>query len=140
MKVFLDANFLIYLKYSQDDEIFNYCIDLLRELENHTPLTNMVVIDEVVWILNKKYGIETNEVSEFVDKILNIASIISIGGEHWGFMREAVLKFNLKPSDALHVATMKRSEIKYIITEDSDFDKVEGTSRIWLGRGELIGS
>lgn len=37
--------------------------------------------------------------------------------------------FNLKPRDAIHAAVMKINKIKEIVSEDADFDKVEGIIR-----------
>ena len=50
-RIFLDANYIIYLRYAEDDRIYEYCVELLRKLDEYESLTNMVVIDEVVWIL-----------------------------------------------------------------------------------------
>ena len=61
-KVFLDANHIIYLKYAEDDKIYEYCMELLKKLDEYEPITNMVVIDEVVWILWKKYSLDKAEI------------------------------------------------------------------------------
>jgi predicted nucleic acid-binding protein len=42
-----------------------------------------------------------------------------------------VVKFGLKPSDALHAATIKRRRLDAIASEDRGFDKA-GIKRIWL--------
>jgi len=76
LKVFLDANYIIYLKYSQSDEIFNYCIDLLKKLENYGLLTNIAVVNEIIWILNRKYGVDLSEVFEFLDRVLDFVTVI----------------------------------------------------------------
>ena len=31
---FLDTSYIIYLKYSESDEVFKYCIDLLKNSKN----------------------------------------------------------------------------------------------------------
>ena len=53
MKIFLDSSYLIYLGYSMSDEIFNYVTNFLREsVERGDRLfVNMIVVDEVLWIL-----------------------------------------------------------------------------------------
>ena len=38
----------------------------------------------------------------------------------------------LKPSDALHVATMLSNHITTIISEDRDFDKIDSIKRVWV--------
>jgi predicted nucleic acid-binding protein len=39
----------------------------------------------------------------------------------------------LRPSDAIHIGAMRSNGIKLIVSEDEDFDKVEGVKRIWIG-------
>ena len=46
-RIFLDANYIIYLRYA--DKIYEYCVGLLRKLDEYESLTNIVVIDEVVF-------------------------------------------------------------------------------------------
>ncbi len=137
MKVFIDASYIIYLRYSQSDETFDYCVNLMKKLENHELLTNIVVIDEVVWILNRKYRIELNEIFEFLDRIMNFVSIVQLGGEDYRLMKETMLKYSLKPSDAIHVASMKKAGIKFIVSEDPDFDRIDWIKRIWINKGEF---
>ena len=137
MRVFLDASYIIYLRYSQNDEIFDYCVDLLKRLENHEPLTNIVALDETIWILNRKYGIELSEIFEFLDRIMNFVSLVPLNREGYRFMKEIMSRYGLKPSDAIHVASMRRAGIKFIVSELADFDRVEWIERVWLDRGEI---
>ncbi len=61
---------------------------------------------------------------------------IPLDGEDYGVMKEIMLKYNLKPSDALHLASMKKRGIEFIVSEDPDFDRIEWITRIWMGREE----
>jgi predicted nucleic acid-binding protein len=38
----------------------------------------------------------------------------------------------IKPSDAIHLATMDEAGITSIISEDKELDKVKGINRIWI--------
>lgn len=138
MKVFLDANYIIYLKYSESDEVFEYCIDLLKKLERFEPITNIAVINEVVWILRRKYGIEPEEIFEFLDKFSDFVEFVPLEAEDYELMKDFILRYNLKPSDALHVSSMKRSGAKLIVSEDPEFDRVEWIKRVWLDRREAL--
>ncbi len=138
MKVFLDANYIIYLKYSESDEVFEYCINLLKKLEKFEAITNIVVINEVVWILRKKYGIESEEIFDFLDRFLNFVEFVPLEAEDYELMRDFILRYSLKPSDALHVSSMKRSGAKLIVSEDPDFDRVEWIKREWVNRKEIL--
>ena len=132
--IFVDSNYLIYLKYSQEDEIFDYCVNLLKKLENFEVLANIVVFDEVIWILNRKYGVELEEIFEYLDKISDFVRLIPIGFEEYEVMKEIMLRFGLKPSDAIHVATMKKAGTAEIVSEDRDFDRIDWLKRIWIGK------
>ncbi|MEK6973865.1 MAG: type II toxin-antitoxin system VapC family toxin [Nanoarchaeota archaeon] len=41
-------------------------------------------------------------------------------------------KYGLKPRDAFHLAIMENFNIKEIVSDDSDFDKIKGIKRIKL--------
>jgi predicted nucleic acid-binding protein len=134
MKIFLDANYLIYLKYSESDEIFDYCVNLLRKIVKYDLMTNMLAIDEVIWILNRKYKIELDEVFEYIDRLLSFLRVVPIEAEDYDLMKEIMLGYNLKPSDSLHLSSMRRHGASVIVSEDSDFDRVEWVNRMWIGR------
>lgn len=138
MKVFLDANYIIYLKYSESEEVFKYCIDLLKKLEKFEAVTNIAVINEVVWILRRKYRVELDEIFDFLDRFLNFVEFVPLEAEDYELMKDFILRYNLKPSDALHVSSMKRSGTKLIVSEDPDFDRVEWLKRVWVNRGEVL--
>ena len=136
-RIFLDANYIIYLRYAKDDKIYEYCVELLRKLDEYESLTNMVVIDEVVWILWKRYRIDKAEIFEFLDRIIEFLTIIALDEGDYKRMRKLMLNYGLKPSDALHVSTMSKTKTSYIISEDGEFDSVGWIKRIWLGKAEL---
>jgi len=54
-----------------------------------------------------------------------------MGAELYPFFRLYMMKFSLKPSDALHAATVKRYRLDAIASEYRDFDRA-GIKRIWL--------
>ncbi|MEM1574817.1 MAG: type II toxin-antitoxin system VapC family toxin, partial [Nitrososphaerota archaeon] len=54
------------------------------------------------------------------------------------YIEKFLLNYNLKPSDAIHLATMEKVGIKNIVTEDEDFDKVKEVKRIWLNSNTIL--
>jgi len=136
-KIFLDANYIIYLRYAEDDKIYEYCLELLKKVDEYEPITNIIVINEVVWILWNKYGIDKSKIFEFIDRIVEFLTIIPLDEEDYKRLKELMLNYGLKPSDALHVSTMSKAKTSYIITEDGEFDSVEWIKRIWLGKEKL---
>ena len=134
MKLFLDSSYLIYLRYSESDKIFDYVTSLLREAVERGDqlLVNMLVIDEIVWILTKKYKVSLNEVLELTDKLMPLLEVIPINYIDYDTMKKIMVNYRLKPSDALHVASMSKAGARHIISEDKGFDKIPWIKRIWL--------
>ena len=129
--VFIDANFFIYMNtpIRNLDSFIDY---YEKELTSTRTFTNLMVLDELVYFSKKKYGIPTNVTLEFIDSmVLPFTSILPLEESDYLIMKETI-KYCPKPSDALIVASMKRSSITDILSEDSGFDKVPGISRRWL--------
>jgi len=133
MKIFIDASLLIYLNVpmpeNQTQLIYSFWKDLLSK---HEIFTNLLVLDEVIYISKKKDDVEQKDTLEFIDHtILPHVEILPMGAELYPFFRLYTIKFSLKPSDALHAATVKRYGLDAIASEDRDFDRA-GIKRIWL--------
>jgi len=134
LKIFLDSSYLIYLGYSMSDEIFNYVTNFLREsVERGDRLfVNMIVVDEVLWILTKKYKVPLSEAFELMDRLMPLIEVIPLDYMDYDDMRRIVMNYGLKPSDALHVASMRKAGIKHIVSENKEFDKIPWIKRTWL--------
>lgn len=134
LKVFLDSSFMIYLKYAEDDKVSKFSLELLeRAIKLGAQLiSNMVAIDEVIWILTHKYGISRIEVFELTDRLFSLLDIAPLDRIDYDPLKEFMNTYNLKPSDALHAATMKRSDIQYIASEDKGYDALPWVRRTWL--------
>ncbi len=130
MKIFIDANLLIYLNVGSSDEILDLWTTLLS---NHELYTNPLVLDEVLWISRKKYKVPYNETLSFLEEeILPYTTILPIGVEEYLLAAQLLKEIPLKPSDALHVASMKTNGITVIASEDDEFDKIKELQRIWI--------
>mgnify|MGYP000052911317 CR=1 FL=1 len=134
MRLFLDSSYLIYLRYSESDQIFNYVTNFLKESikRGDRLFVNMIVVDEVLWILTKKYKIPLDEVLELTDQLMPLLEVIPVDYTDYDVMRKTMMKYGLKPSDALHIASMNKAGIKHIVSEDEEFDKIPSIKRIWL--------
>lgn len=134
MKVFLDSSFMVYLKYAEDDKVSNFSLELLdRAIKLGAQLiSNIIAIDEVIWILTHKYGVSRAEVFELTDRLGSLFDIVPLDRIDYDPMKEFMNSYNLKPSDALHAASMKRSDAQYIASEDKDFDALPWIRRVWL--------
>ena len=110
MKIFLDASFLVYLNIDvaeaeKIDELFK---SLLKE----DLYTDVLVLDEVIYISKRKYGVPYDETIKLLDDvILPNVKILPIRIDEYLKARENILKYNLKPSDAIHLAVIELSLI-----------------------------
>ena len=134
MKLFLDSCYLAYLRYAADDRIADYVTSLLRHATDMQAelVTNMIAIDEAVWLLVKKYGVPQEEVFELVNRLLPLLSIVPLDSEDYASMKQTMLTYSLRPSDSLHIASVKKSQATYLVSEDKDFDKIPTIKRLWL--------
>ena len=124
----IDANFFIYMNtpIKNIDSFIDY---YEKELTSNRTFTNLIVLDELIYISKKKYGIPNNVTLEFIDSmILPFTSILPLEESDYLIMKET-LKYCPKPSDALIVASMKRASITDLLSEDSDFDMIKGIKR-----------
>ena len=46
--------------------------------------------------------------------------------------KEIIVRNDLKPSDALHIAVILDNSIRRIVSEDRELDRVKGIERVWL--------
>ena len=134
MKLFLDSSYLIYLRYAERDEVADYASRLLKEaVERETRLlVNMIVIDETIWILIKKYHIPLSEALELTDRLAPLLDIVRLNYSDYDVMKKVMVNYRLRPSDALHIASMNKTKTEHIASEDKEFDKIPWIRRVWL--------
>jgi predicted nucleic acid-binding protein len=131
LKAFLDSCFLIYLNAMVDDER-RLIEELFRRLLEEQLFTNMLVVDEVLYI-SRKYGVSYETTLDFLkNTVLPYAEVLPVEEEDFKPVEKYLLKYGLKPSDAIHLATMEKAGISNIVSEDREFDRVKGIKRIWV--------
>ena len=124
MKIFVDSNIIIEALKKKGLEnaksIFRY---MINDLVN-SYYYNLIVYSEVKFkILFKVKDRDSDKVEVFsylkeIFKFLNFLSSDEITMEISDYLIE---KYNLKPNDALILATCKRYGIKYLLSLDGDF-------------------
>jgi predicted nucleic acid-binding protein len=131
-KLFLDANLIIYLNTMTGDErskIDRFFKSLLRE---HL-FTNMLVLDETLHISRRRYAVPYALTMHFLRRaFLPYTEIIPIAEADLKATEKYLTKYDVKPSDAIHLATMDKVGIASIVSEDKELDSVKGIRRIWL--------
>jgi predicted nucleic acid-binding protein len=72
------------------------------------------------------------DVTEIVREIYAIRNLTIVAVSSAAPLKAAQLlrEHRLKPRDAIHVATMQEYDIRTIVSEDTDFDRVPGITRI----------
>jgi len=131
LKTFLDSSFLIYMNTMTNDKR-RRIEELFKKLLEEPLFINMLVVDEVLYV-SRKYGLQYDVTLNFLRSIvLPYTEIIPIEEEDVKPVEKYLLKYDLKPSDAIHLATMEKVGANHIVTEDEDFDRVKEVKRIWL--------
>ncbi|MBO3754510.1 MAG: type II toxin-antitoxin system VapC family toxin [Candidatus Brockarchaeota archaeon] len=131
MKVFLDSCFLIYLN-TMTSENRRLLEELFKKLLGEQLFINMLVVDEVLY-MSRKYGVAYDVTLDFLKSIiLPYTEVVPVDEEDFKPIGKYLVKYNLKPSDAIHLATMEKVGVGSIVSEDEDFDKVKEVKRIWL--------
>lgn len=134
MRIFIDANLLIYLNTVKTPAIRRrYENFYLRTLQDFRCSTDVLVLDEVLYISRRKFNIPYEVSIEFIDSVvLPYVELLSLGDREYQSAVDVLVKYHINPSDALHVSAMKQNKIGKIASEDREFDKIRGIERVWL--------
>ncbi len=132
MKVFVDASLIVYLNArlprDEAEKVERFWLRLLRE----ELYTDVLVLDEAIYVSKRKYGIDVESTLKLLDRaILPYVDVLPLGLEEYLKAKEYMVRYRLKPSDALHLAVMDSNGLQVIATEDKDFDRTH-VKRIWL--------
>lgn len=134
MKAFIDANFLIYLNTLRDRYALSLFENFFEELlAEHVLFTDILVLDEVLYFSRSKYRVPYPITIKLLNKLIpKYISLTPLTLKEYVKAIEVIERYDLKPSDAIHAATCIVNNIKYIVSEDQEFDKVEGIERLWI--------
>lgn len=92
-----------------------------------------MVIDETLYISKSKYRVPHELTLTLLKKsVLPYASVIPIEESDLIATERYLSKYEIRPSDAIHLATMEKKGIANIASEDEDLDKVKEVRRIWF--------
>ncbi len=134
MRIFIDANLLIYLNTLTAEDTRrtyeNFYINLAVENRMYT---DVLVLDEVIHISGKRYSVPYTTTLNFIESIiLPYITILPLGEDEYNEAAKIIEEYHTKPSDALHIGAMKTNDIRVIASEDKELDKIEGIRRIWV--------
>jgi hypothetical protein len=134
LKIFIDANLLIYLNVLKSPKLReayeNFYLNLLSDYKAYL---DVLILDELIYISKKKYNTPYQTTLEFIESIvLPYVDILPLAEKEYKKTAEILKNYKIKPSDALHIAVMTLNGISKIASEDKEIEVVKGIKRIWL--------
>ena len=131
MRVFVDACFLIYLNTLRGERRKPF-EEFWEKLLEEEPILNVIVLDETLYI-SRRYGVPYHETLEFLRRVvLPFAEVVPLDAGDLYTAEKYLVSYNIKPSDALHIATMEKAGASLIVSEDKEFDRITWIKRLWL--------
>lgn len=130
---FLDASLFIYLL-TADGDLYSEVRELFLDSVRRGACTDALAIDEFMWVCRRRYGVPLAISMRAVrDVILPTVELLEIGEAELLEALSALERDLLdKPSDAIHYGVMRTHGVSEIVTEDRDFERLPGVTRIWL--------
>ena len=134
MKVFIDANLLVYLNTLTTEDIRviyeNFYLNLMAE---HRIYTDVLVLDEVIYVSKKRYSVPYVTTLSFIEAIvLPYTTILPLSEDEYREAAKLIEKYNVKPSDALHIGAMITNRIPTLVSEDKELDRISEIKRVWI--------
>lgn len=131
--IYLDSNVFIYAALGGGDE-GRWCRDLIRRVAagEDEAVTSVLAVDEVVYQVRVSRGLEAS--IQAGEAVLQMAHLIVAPADAEILWESLDLgrRFELYPRDAIHAATAILRGTPELVSEDADFDKVDGLRRRWM--------
>ena len=128
--MYIDSNVFIFAA-TDKGKLGQNCRKIIQHINEQKMAcaASFLVIDEVMWILKKSVG---------RDSAIKITKAMLSMPIKWVEVDKSVIiktigifeKTTLDPRDAIHIASMKELGLSFIVSEDNDFDKVDGIQRV----------
>lgn len=130
--IYLDANFFIYCHFDQGSKGEAARGILQKIVRGMQTATSALALDEVMWVTVKKNV--TGEMRSVIERIYATPNlrIVPVSADIPLLALDLIGAHSLKPRDAFHAAIMRSLGVTEIVSDDSDFDKVNWIKRIAL--------
>lgn len=128
--MYIDSNIFIFAA-TDKGKLGQNCREIIRLINEQkiACAASFLVVDEVIWILKKSVG--KNTAIKITKAMLSMpVKWIAIDKSVIIKMINIYEKTTLDPRDAIHISSMKKVGLSVIVSEDDDFDKVDGIERI----------
>ncbi len=129
---YLDASFFILYNFDQTPKGQRARKIQADIVAGEEAITSSLALDEVMWVLIKSRKAEfLRETIEDIYALSNL-DVREVGGSIPLDALDVIESYRLRPRDAFHVAVMKDLGLSEIVSDDSDFDRVEWIRRVKL--------
>ena len=128
--MYIDSNIFIFASIDKGKlgENSRAIIKLINE-QKISCAASFLILDEVMWILKKIVG--RGDAIKIAKAMLSMPiKWIEVDKSVVIKMINIFEKTKLDPRDAIHIASMKTLGLSSIVSEDNDFDKVDGIKRV----------
>jgi len=128
--LYIDSNIFIFAV-TDKGKLGKNCRDVIGLISEQkiACAASFLMVDEVVWVLKKNVGKS--------DAIRIIKTMLSMPIKWIDVDKSVIIRMvdtyeslSLDPRDAIHVSSMKQLGLSVIVSEDADFDKIDGIERI----------
>lgn len=129
---FLDTNILLRYLTRDDDKKAQRAFDLLIRVEQgeEKVVTSSLVIFETVFTLQSFYKLPRQEIKALVLPIISLRGLHLPGKSVYYQAFDFYTTKNISFADAYNAAYMLSEQISDIYSWDTDFDKIEGITRL----------
>lgn len=128
--MYIDSNIFIFAA-TDKGKLGKNCREVIRLINEQKIIcaSSFLVVDEAIWVLKKSVG---------KDSAIKITKAMLSMPINWIEIDKSVIirmidiydKTTLDPRDAIHISSMRKVGLSVIVSEDNDFDKVDGIERI----------
>jgi len=131
--IYLDSNVFIYAALGGGKE-GSWCRELIRRVTEgqDEAVTSALTVDEVVYQVRVSRGLEAS--IQAGEAVLQMAHLTVAPADTETLWKSLNLgrELGLHPRDAIHAATALIRGASELISEDADFDRVDGLRRRWM--------
>ena len=128
--MYIDSNIFIFAA-TDKGKLGQNCRGIIRLINERKIIcaASFLVVDEAIWVLKKSVG---------KDSAIKITKAMLSMPIKWIEIDKSVIirmidiygKTTLDPRDAIHISSMRKVGLSVIVSEDNDFDKVDGIKRV----------
>jgi uncharacterized protein len=129
---FLDTNVLLRLLTRDDSEKADRALHLMLQVERgeERTATSPLVMFEVIFTLQKFYGVPRSRIRDLTLPIISLRSLELQGKDTFKRALDIYVHHNVSFVDAFNAAWMEMRGIREIYSWDADYDRLPGVTRV----------